>query len=98
MPNDPLCMGCSLQKGPDCPLSARNRLPADSPRLISRRVLFFQGAAALLPPALGFAAGFVLTGLFFPPSGEGFRVAAGLVLMFLLASGLYLFRSPKICN
>jgi hypothetical protein len=48
--------------------------------------------AALLPPALGFAAGFVLTGLLFPLSGEGSRAAAGLVFMFLFAFGVYLFR------
>jgi sigma-E factor negative regulatory protein RseC len=62
---------------------------------VSRRIVFRQGAAALLPPVLGFAAGFTLTGLFFPLAGEGQRIAAGAALMFLLALGIYLFRRPS---
>jgi hypothetical protein len=41
---------------------------------------------------MGFAAGFALTGLLFPLSGEGQRAAAGAALMFLFAFGVYLFR------
>jgi hypothetical protein len=51
-----------------------------------------QAAAAILPPALGFAAGFGFTGRFFPLSGEGLRAAVGTASMFLLALGVYLFR------
>jgi hypothetical protein len=88
----PSCPGCLRLKGPSCPLSARNRGAADCRREVSRRDLFSQGAAALLPPALGFAAGFALAGRLFPLSGEEVRAAAGLVLMFLTASGVCLFR------
>jgi sigma-E factor negative regulatory protein RseC len=62
---------------------------------VPRKIIFRQGAAALLPPVLGFAAGFTLTGLFFPLSGEGLRIGAGAAFMFLLALGIYLFHRPS---
>jgi hypothetical protein len=91
-PSEPSCLGCLRLKDPSCPLSARDRGAADCRRAFSRGDLFSQGAAALLPPALGFTAGFALAGRLFPLSGEEVRAAAGLVLMFLFASGVYLFR------
>ncbi|MDR2748136.1 MAG: hypothetical protein LBB77_11910 [Treponema sp.] len=94
-PNESPCLGCFRLKSMDCPLSAQGRTrgyAGGRGQKVPRKVLFFQGAAVLLPPALGFAAGFALTGLFFPRSGEGSRAAAGLILMFLSAFGVYLFR------
>jgi sigma-E factor negative regulatory protein RseC len=56
------------------------------------RSLFAQGAAALTPPLLGFIAGFFLSGKIFPLSGEGFRAASGVLLLFAAACGFYFFR------
>jgi sigma-E factor negative regulatory protein RseC len=58
-----------------------------------------QGLAALLPPALGFVAGYGGTGLAFPAAGEPARAAAGVLLLFAAAAALYLLRRrrpPKI--
>jgi sigma-E factor negative regulatory protein RseC len=56
------------------------------------RSLFAQGAAALIPPLLGFIAGFFLSGKIFPLSGEGLRAACGVLLLFAAAFGFYFFR------
>jgi sigma-E factor negative regulatory protein RseC len=58
-----------------------------------------QGLAALLPPPLGFIAGYVATGLAFPASGEPLRAATGALALFAAAGTLYLIRRrrpPKI--
>jgi sigma-E factor negative regulatory protein RseC len=51
-----------------------------------------QGLGALLPPLLGFVAGYVVTGLAIPAAGEPLRAAAGALLLFAVAGALYLFR------
>ena len=51
-----------------------------------------QAVSALLPPLLGFIAGFFLTALIFPGSGDPARSAGGAALMFLSALGLYGYR------
>jgi sigma-E factor negative regulatory protein RseC len=51
-----------------------------------------QGLGALLPPALGFIAGYAATGLAFPAAGEPPRAAAGALLFFAVAGALYLIR------
>jgi sigma-E factor negative regulatory protein RseC len=51
-----------------------------------------QGLGALLPPALGFVAGYVGTGLAYPAAGEPLRAAAGALLLFAVAGALYLVR------
>jgi hypothetical protein len=93
------CPGCFRFSEPGCPLFSGDD-GQNQGQAIPRRVVFFQAAAALLPPALGFATGFWLTGLFSPFSGEGARAAGGAVLMFLSALGVYLFRRfpPKFRN
>jgi sigma-E factor negative regulatory protein RseC len=58
-----------------------------------------QGLGALLPPALGFIAGYGGAGLAFPAAGEPPRAAAGALLLFAVAGALYLIRRrrpPKI--
>jgi sigma-E factor negative regulatory protein RseC len=64
---------------------------ANSPALLLR-----QGLLALLPPLIGFIAGFFLTGLFFPVAGEGAKAAGGAFLLFAAGAGCYLLqrRSP----
>jgi sigma-E factor negative regulatory protein RseC len=51
-----------------------------------------QSLAALLPPPLGFIAGYAATGLAFPGSGEPPRAAGGALLFFAAAAVFYLFR------
>jgi sigma-E factor negative regulatory protein RseC len=58
-----------------------------------------QGLAALLPPLLGFIAGYAATGIVFPGAGEPLRAAAGVLLLFAVAGALYvvrLHRPPRI--
>jgi sigma-E factor negative regulatory protein RseC len=61
---------------------------ADSP-------LGIQLAQALLPPPLGFIAGFFLTRLVFPSSGEAARAFAGMACMILACALFYLYRRFK---
>jgi sigma-E factor negative regulatory protein RseC len=51
-----------------------------------------QGLAVLLPPILGFIAGYVLTGVLFPAAGDPARAAAGVLLLFATAFTLYFIR------
>jgi sigma-E factor negative regulatory protein RseC len=62
--------------------------------------LLSQTLAALLPPLLGFAAGFWLVGLFHPETGEPARAALGVLCMFAAAGAVYLVRrrGPKIIS
>jgi hypothetical protein len=92
----PACPGCFRLKNPGapCPLGARGGGSDGRGQRVPRRLIVSQGSAALLPPALGFAAGFALAGLLFPLSGGDLRAAAGAALMFLCAFGVYLFRRP----
>jgi sigma-E factor negative regulatory protein RseC len=46
----------------------------------------------LLPPILGFIAGYVLTGLCFPVAGDPAKAAAGVLLMFLSGAVRFLIR------
>jgi sigma-E factor negative regulatory protein RseC len=61
-----------------------------------------QGLAVLLPPSLGFIAGYVLTGIIFPTTGDPARAAAGVLLLFATAFAIYFIRRrfpPKtICR
>jgi sigma-E factor negative regulatory protein RseC len=94
------CFGCMRQ---DCakglaPITAENRDNLDlAPGLLvetgsSSRTLLQQCAAALSPPLLGFAAGFLLSGIIFPQSGDALRAACGALLLFAAALGFYFFR------
>ena len=51
-----------------------------------------QGLAALLPPVLGFIAGYVLTGVLYPTAGEAARAAAGALALFAAAFACYVVR------
>ncbi len=53
---------------------------------------FIQFFQAMLPLLAGFVTGYILTWLVFPGSGDGARVAAGFVLLFLTGLGVYLYR------
>jgi positive regulator of sigma E activity len=47
--------------------------------------IFRQAMVALIPPALGFTAGFFLTRYFLPKASEGACAAAGVILLFVAA-------------
>jgi positive regulator of sigma E activity len=59
---------------------------------LSGKLLFTQALGAFLPPAAGFAGGYLATALLFPSLGEASRAAAGLILLFAGAAGFYAFR------
>ncbi|MDR0623544.1 MAG: SoxR reducing system RseC family protein [Treponema sp.] len=54
--------------------------------------LLLQGLSTLLPPALGFIAGYVLVHALFPASGEGARAAGGAFLLFAAGAVTFLIR------
>ncbi|QQO11051.1 SoxR reducing system RseC family protein [Breznakiella homolactica] len=74
------------------PLAAGQVVETETPA----RSSIFQAAAAILPPALGFIAAFMLTGLLVPGSGDGARAAAGVLGMFLVSFIVYLIRKHLI--
>jgi sigma-E factor negative regulatory protein RseC len=51
-----------------------------------------QGVTVLLPPILGFIAGFFLTGVLFPATGDPPRAAAGVLFLFAAAFVCYFIR------
>jgi sigma-E factor negative regulatory protein RseC len=51
-----------------------------------------QAISTLLPPILGFIAGFFLTALAFPGSGDSARSAGGAFFMFLFSLAFYFYR------
>ena len=57
--------------------------------------IFRQAMAALIPPALGFTAGFFLTHLLLPKASEAACAAAGVVLLFVAAFIVYAIRKRK---
>jgi positive regulator of sigma E activity len=102
-PENGVCFGCMAQEckrrphlitalnSPGFPLGVGQLVEieaADSP-------LGVQLVQALLPPPLGFIAGFFLTRLFFPSSGEAAGAFAGMVCMILACALLYLYRRVK---
>ena len=99
-PERPACFGCLNQECTEgfAPVTAENvnSLDLAPGQLVetgfSPRALLCQGAAALIPPLLGFIAGFVFTGILFPKSGDALRAACGALLLFAAAFGFYFFR------
>jgi hypothetical protein len=100
--------GCAAVKSPaGCPQGPVLVKKPGGPELVPgqtvelrRRGLASQAAAALLPPAAGFAAGYTLAARIIPSgeflagllAGEGARAAVGVGCMFLAALGFYRFR------
>jgi sigma-E factor negative regulatory protein RseC len=67
--------------------------PGDSVEIIlPQRTLALQSLSALLPPVLGFIAGYVLSAYMFPALSEAARAAVGAAAMFAAALGFYAFR------
>ena len=102
------CFGCLKTecKKRDKSIIVENRidLPLQNGQLVEIETknssVIIQTLFALGIPLLGFIAGFLLTALFFPASGEGARAASGALLMFLAAIGFYLIRKrhPAKCS
>lgn len=71
------------------PLKAGQEVQAE----ISAASGLMQALAVLLPPALGFIAGYIGTGLLFPPArGESAQAAGGVAGLFLTALAVYFIR------
>jgi hypothetical protein len=68
------------------PLTVGQTVETESPAPLN------QTLGTLLPPALGFIAGYVLTGLCFPNAGDPAKAAAGVLLMFLAGAIRFLIR------
>jgi sigma-E factor negative regulatory protein RseC len=94
------CFGCLSQECAEgfAPVTVENSAGLDlvPGQLVETgsgpRVLLRQGAAALIPPLLGFIAGFFLAGIIFPQSADALRAACGVLLLFAAALGFYFFR------
>jgi positive regulator of sigma E activity len=94
------CFGCMKE---EC--KAHGNITAGNPLALSLKAglkvevsaseasIFRQALAALVPPALGFTAGFFLTRLFFPEAGEGACAATGVI--FLLAASFIVYAVRK---
>ena len=97
------CFGCTNQ---ECRagggiITAENisALPLETGQEVEVEVqgaaLLGQSLAALLPPALSFAVGYVLGRLLFPESGEGAAAGVGVIFLFAAAFIVYLIRKRK---
>jgi sigma-E factor negative regulatory protein RseC len=94
------CFGCTNQ---EC-RSNRRVLTVANPRRIplkagqevqaeiSASSSLMQALAVLLPPALGFIAGYIGTGLLFSPARESAQAAGGAAGLFLTALAVYFIR------
>jgi sigma-E factor negative regulatory protein RseC len=106
--SDVACMACADRdcKARSFSYSAENTpgLPLKPGQLVETQTVastFRQSLAALLPPPLGFIAGYAATALAFPGSGEPPRAAGGALLFFAFAAVFYLIRRrypPKIAR
>jgi sigma-E factor negative regulatory protein RseC len=97
--SDAACFGCMDRecKARSFSYSAENTpgLPLKPGQLVETKTAgssLRQSLAALIPPPLGFVAGYLATGLVFPGSGEPPRAAGGALLFFAAAAVFYLFR------
>ena len=95
------CFGCMNQEcGAPGIITVENSkaLPLNIGQIVeikaSSASLLRQALAALLPPAFGFAAGYVLAGLVFPQAGEG--ASAGLGAVFLFAAAFIVYKVRKL--
>jgi sigma-E factor negative regulatory protein RseC len=96
------CFGCMKEECKAC-----GSISAENPLSLSLKAgqtvevsapaasIFRQALAALVPPALGFIAGFLLTRLFLPSAGEGACAAAGVIFLFAAAFIVYAVRKRK---
>jgi sigma-E factor negative regulatory protein RseC len=97
--SDAACMACADQacKAKSFSYDAENTpgLPLKPGQLVETKTVnstLRQSLAALLPPPLGFVAGYAATALAFPGSGDPPRAAGGVLLFFAFAAVFYLFR------
>jgi len=98
------CFGCIKEECRSCGIIAENPLSLSLKTGQTVEVnapgtsIFRQAMAALIPPALGFAAGFFLTRLFLPKASEAACAASGVVLLFIAAFIVYTVRKRKPLN
>lgn len=97
------CAGCSNQ---ECRADS-GFIIAENPRALSLKTgqtvevstpavsILGQALVSLLPPALGFVAGYVFLRLLFPHTGEGAAAALGVVFLFAAAFIVYSIRRRR---
>ena len=98
-----VCFGCMNQ---ECKTGSRfitaeniSALPIETGQTVEVKArdipLLGQALAALLPPVMGFTAGFSLTRFFFPEAAEGAAAAMGVLFLFTAAFIVYKKTSEK---
>jgi hypothetical protein len=97
-----ICFGCMKEECKVC-----GGITAENPFSLSIKTgqtvevsalgvsIFRQAITALIPPALGFTAGFFFTRYFLPEASEAACAAAGVVLLFVAAFIVYTVRKRK---
>jgi len=95
-----VCFGCMEQ---ECKGHVRHFIAKNSLGLslnvgqvveveVPKTMLISQGLQVLLPPIIGFFAGFILTGIIFINSGEPARAMGGVVMFLFTGYVIYLVR------
>jgi len=96
------CFGCMKEECRAC-----SGITAENPLSLSLKAgqtvevsapaasVFRQALAALIPPALGFAAGFLFTRFFLPGASEGAAAGMGVIFLFAAAFIVYTVRKRK---
>ncbi|AEF86039.1 hypothetical protein TREPR_2764 [Treponema primitia ZAS-2] len=97
--NNIACFGCMSQECKEKAISFTAEKPTAMAVEPGQRVetetassALKQGLGALIPPILGFIAGFLLTGALFPTAGDPPRAAGGALLLFAVAVSCYFYR------
>ncbi|MDR1173874.1 MAG: hypothetical protein LBK83_00210 [Treponema sp.] len=80
------CFGCLN-------ISCKKRLPSKGEPLSRGGLL--QGLPALLIPAAGFVAGFILPGILVPGAAEALQAACGMIALFASAGVWYILQRMK---
>jgi len=96
-----ICFGCIKEECGPCGIIAENPLSLSLKTGQTVEVsapgtsIFRQAMAALIPPALGFTAGFFLTRLFLPKASEAACAFAGVIFLFAAAFIVYAVSKRK---
>jgi len=97
-----ICFGCIKEECKAC-----GGIIAENPKSLSLKTgqtvevsastasIFRQAIAALIPPALGFAAGFSLIRLLLPKASEAACAATGVIFLFVAAFIVYTVKKRK---
>ena len=103
VPDKEVCFGCMNQecRGKKGFIEAENpySLPLEKGQEVEITAraasLLRQALTVILPPAISFAAGYILARFFFPGAGEGAAILVGLILLFTAAFIVYAVTGGK---